>query len=357
MITILYTYRNRDLQRIKRTLHSLSNQSLQNFKVLFVDYGSQKKRAYEVEQLIKQYAFARYEYLFTELQPWNKAKALNYAIKNIDTDYCFTADVDMIFHPKFTSVLEDKLHSEKIIYFQVGFLSEEESVKKNDFEEYKINFMSNEEATGMSLFPSAALHLINGYDEFFHFWGSEDTDIQNRLKNLGFEIEFYNDEVLLLHQWHKNFRRRETKTLNIELQLSRTVEMNHLHLQTNLTNKITQVNSAGWGRIISEEELVELKKEKSIVITSKKVQIDYFLFNELPIIKGKMISYTFIEDPMISEFKYKIKKIMGMKVPEFYTLKQVNDLILQHIVSFYHTKPYIYVVNDDLNSIIFKIKL
>ncbi|TRX34840.1 glycosyltransferase [Flavobacterium sp. ZT3R18] len=356
MITILYTYRNRDLVRIKRTLHSLSKQSLSNFKVLFLDYGSKKNLAYEVEQLIKEYDFANYEYLFTELQPWNKAKALNHAIKKVDTDYCFIADVDMIFHPKFTSVLEDKIHSNKIAYFQVGFLSKEESVKEIAFEEYKINFKSNEEATGMTLFPLAALHLINGYDEFFHFWGSEDTDIQNRLRNAGFEIEYCNDEVLLLHQWHKNYRSRETKALNPELQLSRTVEMNHLHLQTNLINKRTQVNESGWGMIISENEFIELKKETPRVITSKKVQIDYFLFNELPMLKGKIISVVFIEDPMISEFKYKVKKIMGKKVPEFYTLKEINDRVLLHIISFYHQVPYNYSISPDLKSITFSIK-
>jgi glycosyltransferase involved in cell wall biosynthesis len=356
MITILYTYRNRDLVRIKRTLDSLSNQSSQNFEVLFVDYGSQKKLAYEVEQLIKGYAFARYEYLFTELQPWNKAKALNYAIKKLDTDYCFAADVDMIFHPKFISILESKRCSNKIAYFQVGFLNKEESVKEIAFDEYKINFKSNEEATGMTLFPLAALYLINGYDEFFHFWGSEDTDIQNRLRNAGFEIEYCNDEVLLLHQWHKNYRSRETKKLNTELQLSRTVEMNHLHLQTNLANKITQVNLFGWGKIINENEFIELKKETPIAITSKKAQIDYFLFNELPIIKGKIVSFTFIEDPMISEFKYKVKKMMGKKVPEFYSLKEVNDMVLLHVISFYHRFSYIYSINSDLKSITFSIK-
>jgi glycosyltransferase involved in cell wall biosynthesis len=356
MITILYTYRNRDLVRIKRTLDSLSKQSLQNFKVLFVDYGSQKKLAYEVEQLITGYDFASYEYLFTELQPWNKAKALNYAIKKTNTDYCFTADVDMIFHPKFTSVLEDKIHSNKIAYFQVGFLSKEESLKEIAFEEYKINFKSNEEATGMTLFPVAALHLINGYDEFFHFWGSEDTDIQNRMRHAGFEIEYCNDEVLLLHQWHKNYRSRETKALNPELQLSRTVEMNHLHLHTNWVNKITQVNASGWGRIISEDEFIELKKETPITITSKKVQVDYFLFIELPMLKGKVISFTFIEDPMISTFKYKVKKIMGKKVTEFYTLKEINDRVLLHIISFYHQLPYNYSVSPDLKRITFSVK-
>ncbi len=52
MITILYPYRNRDLERIKRSLDSLVVQTDQRFKVLFVDYGSTPKQASLVKQLI-----------------------------------------------------------------------------------------------------------------------------------------------------------------------------------------------------------------------------------------------------------------------------------------------------------------
>lgn len=39
---------------------------------------------------------------------------------------------------------------------------------------------------------------------------------------------------MMLHQWHKNYRGRETKELNLELQLSKIVEINNRHLQYNL---------------------------------------------------------------------------------------------------------------------------
>ena len=55
MITILYPYRNRDLERVKRSLDSLTLQTDQRFKVLFVDYGSTPKQAYLVKQLINNY--------------------------------------------------------------------------------------------------------------------------------------------------------------------------------------------------------------------------------------------------------------------------------------------------------------
>ena len=65
MITILYPYRNRDIERVKRSLDSLALQTDQRFKVLFVDYGSSSKQASQVEQLIISYSFANYIYSYT----------------------------------------------------------------------------------------------------------------------------------------------------------------------------------------------------------------------------------------------------------------------------------------------------
>jgi glycosyltransferase involved in cell wall biosynthesis len=357
MITIIYPYRNRESERIERSLDSLVRQVNENFKVFFIDYGSKKEIAVKIKELVEKYTFCTYYYLFTELQPWNKSKALNFAIKSIETEYCFVADVDMIFHPDFVSILYDKLKLNTVVYFRVGFLSEEESSKNKSFEDYKIKFLSNHEATGLSLFPVEKLKEIQGFDEFFHFWGAEDTDVHNRLRNIGCDVNFYDEEILILHQWHFNYRKRETKKINVELQLTRIVELNHIHLFHNVKNNISKTNSNSWGNSIKQNEFQELDNFPAVKLFNKKTNIDYFLFHELPNSKDKIIALEFINETEFNMIKYNIKKFFGKKVPEFYILKEVNDLILQHIISFYHTKPYIYVVNNDLKSIIFKIKL
>ncbi|WJS95129.1 galactosyltransferase-related protein [Flavobacterium johnsoniae] len=357
MITILYTYRNRNLERIKRSLDSLKKQSNQNFEVLFIDYGSEQDLALKVKELIANYNFAKYQYLFTQYQPWNKSKALNYAVKTINTDFCFNADVDMIFHPEFTAVLEKNKDINKLIYFQVGFLSEEESTKDLNFDDYKIKFLTNEEATGMTLFPVQKLRDIKGFDEFFHFWGSEDTDIHNRLKKLGCEIEFYKSKLLMLHQWHKNYRQRETQKLNLELQLSRVVELNSIHLKYNAENEKVIVNSQKWGELISESDFIELETFKDeVILKNESDVIDHFLFVQLPNFQNGILSVRFIQDDFQSTLKYKIKKATGKKVPNYYSLKEINDKVLLHIISFYHTHPYFYKISKDLKSITFRIK-
>jgi glycosyltransferase involved in cell wall biosynthesis len=97
MITLLYPYRNREIQRIQRSMDSLAQQKVHNFNVVFIDYGSEDGIAAEAKALVEKYDFASYVYLYAKNQPWNKCKALNYAIKKLEEGYCFVADVDMIF--------------------------------------------------------------------------------------------------------------------------------------------------------------------------------------------------------------------------------------------------------------------
>lgn len=357
MITILYPYRNREIRRIQRSVDSLAQQSKQNFKVEFIDYGSDETLAEEVKALLGNYDFVSYTYLHVKDQPWNKCKALNFAIKNTDSDYCFVADVDMIFHSQFTEILEQHLNPDKATYFQVGFLSEQETKKDLAFADYEINFKSNEEATGMTLFPVSYLKNINGFDEFFHFWGGEDTDIHNRLKNAGCQVSYYQEKLLMLHQWHPNYRKRETKTLNKELQLSGIVEINHQHLLHNLKANSTQVNPNGWGNVMTKTEVDELQSFPVVLLGNEKKVIDHFLYQQLSNSKNKIIAVEIKENPLNNTLKYKLKKILGKKVPQFYSLKEINDQILLHIVSFYHTKPYIYQVKENPSSIIFKIRI
>lgn len=357
-ITILYAYRNREISRVKRSLDSLAWQVKQNFNVIFIDYGSKKEIASEIKELIKHFSFCNYHYVFSELQPWNKSKAFNYVLKNLDSEYCFTADIDMIFHPEFTSVLEKKCNADQATYFQVGYMSNEQNNKEAvDYHNYKISFLSSKEATGMTLFPVQRLKVVEGFDEFFHFWGAEDTEIHNRIKKNGCELVFYDQEVLMLHQWHKNYRSRETLHLNTELQLSGVVEINHRHLIYNSENKIKNVNSENWGEIISESEFNELEDfDNDLVLSNKTEVIEHFLFVELPRFQDGILSVRFVEDHFQGSLKYKVKKKIGKKVPKYYSLKEINDKLLLHIISFYHQFPYTYKVSNDLKSISFRIK-
>ena len=94
-------------------------------------------------------------------------------------------DIDLIFHPNYIGTLKSMATENEVHYFQYGFLNELESLKKQEFSDYQVDFKGFEEVTGNTLFPTTALRKVNGFDEFYQGWGAEDTDAHIRMKNLG----------------------------------------------------------------------------------------------------------------------------------------------------------------------------
>ena len=152
MITIIYPYRNRDIQRVEKSLDSLRDQTCANFEVKFVDYGSQSQLATRIKQLCSAYSFVHYYWKPTSRQPWNKSRALNSVIKNLETNFCFIADVDLIFHSEFIEKAVRLQEDEKSIYFQVGFLHPGVEGTRDHFTTKNYR-KSTREATGLSMFP------------------------------------------------------------------------------------------------------------------------------------------------------------------------------------------------------------
>jgi len=352
LLTLIYPYRNRDLERLKNSLDSLKNQTVSDFKVFFVDYGSDEKKAKMVELLCGEFGFVTYKFYSTQFQPWNKSKALNSVIKNLITGYCFVADVDMIFHPQFIEKALKLQARNKTVYFQVGFLRPGETVKEKEFFSFKNYRLSNDGASGLSMFPVNILKELRGFDEFYHFWGAEDTDMHIRIKNAGNEIEFYDEEVLMLHQWHSSYRSSESGKLSKELQISGIVQLNHQHSKYALENKTTIVNRKNWGECISVEEFNELEKAPvNFVLDNERRKIDHFLYVLMPEVKSEILKITIQNDPFQNTLKFRAKRLLRKKVPEYYSLKEINDKILLHLISFYRNKAYIYKISDDLKSI------
>ena len=356
MISIIYAYRNRDLARVKASLDSLALQTNTNFEVRFVDYGSEQKYVGLIYELLQNYSFVNYSYHPTQLQPWNKSKALNSIIRNLTTDYCFVADIDMLFHPQFVDSLHQLKHPQKATYFQVGFLSLNETKKTKPFSKYQIKFKSTEGATGMTLFPVLMLQELRGFDEFYHFWGAEDTDMHDRLRNYGVEVEFYNKELLIIHQWHPSYRSKETNQLSKELQLKGVVQLNHRRCLEALTEKKTVVNDENWGQVLTQVDIDKLiKTDKNYTISNIQDKIDYFLYMVLPFLDPNTYTFIFEQDPFQKSLKYHIKKRIGKKVPLYYSLKEINDRILLNMIVFNRKHIYTYEIRADLKQIILKI--
>ncbi|WAC01941.1 glycosyltransferase [Lacinutrix neustonica] len=99
MITIILTYRDRNINILKNCLATLANQVTKNFDVILVDYGSTSNYKNELCVLIDAYSFVKLIRCETEQQLWCKSRAINIALKTIESPYCFIGDVDMLYHP------------------------------------------------------------------------------------------------------------------------------------------------------------------------------------------------------------------------------------------------------------------
>lgn len=346
MLSILYPYRDRDLKRVRRSLDSLLKQKNKNFKVYFIDYGSSQDIAEAIRKLCLNYPFITYKYYPTQFQPWNKSRALNSIIKKLETEFCFIADVDIIFHPDFIDTALDLMKNNITTYFQVAYLDPSQSLAEIQFSPNKNYRLSNDEATGLSLFPVEQLKGLNGFDEFYHFWGAEDTDMHVRLKNAGFKVEFYSDKILLFHQWHESYQRRERVGLTSEFQVNGIISLNHEHLKNAKNNGVTVVNHCNWGEILTIKEAAQLEEALIYLkVTNEKRQVNEVIYGLLPGFKDRIIKIKFTLDTFENSLRYKTKKLMGKKIPEFYSLKEINDLVLLHLISIYRNNPYMIKIN------------
>lgn len=358
MISIIYPYRNRDVLRVKNSLKSLQLQTNKNFEVYFVNYGSSKNHTQQIEKLLEKFSFVNYSYLYTEFQPWNKSKAINNVLKNLEKDYFFVADIDMIFHPNFIEKTLELAKTNDTWYFQVGFLSEEESNSDKKFEDYKIKFKSNEGATGLTMCSVKSAKAIQGFDEFYHFWGSEDTDFHVRLKNSGCNVKYYSQDIMMLHQWHKIYRNEESESLTKTLQISGIVQFNHYYLKQTILNKKAIVNNKSWGKTQSKkeyEQLVDFSKNNSNTLSNYTSEIDYFLFQKLPNLERGLHSFEIREKENAEGLKTTLKSVFKLNKEKSYSLKTINNKLLFYIINFYRNYPYNYCVSEDLKSIKFVI--
>ena len=244
-ITIVIPNRNRDLHTVKRSLDSIDPQLTEGTKLVIIDYGSQVNYQSQLKKLTSSFSGIDLILCPTQGQLWNKARCINIVLKSCKTTHLMVCDMDMIWHPHFLENQKKSLSQKKSVYFTVGIMTQEESVLEKEFIDYDIKFATNEEATGITVFPTEQLKSINGFDEFYHGWGSEDTDVHMRLQNAGYQVHFYNSKVYFKHQWHEKGYRSVSSGYPFHTRLER---INAAYLdQTKICKAIKANNRYSWG--------------------------------------------------------------------------------------------------------------
>lgn len=349
-MTVALTYRNRDLRIVKNCLDSLQKQSLKEFEVMLIDYGSEESYTNALKSMLNQYTFINLISCPVQGQLWNKSRAINMALKKCSTKYFLVGDIDLIFHPDFIKITKNEISekaSNTVLFFKYGFLSEDESLLEKDFEEYKLYIQGSEEITGTTLFPKDKLLEVNGFDEFYHGWGAEDTDIHLRLRQLGLKTEFYNKQVLVKHQWHPKAYRSKFSTSPFHSSLER---INHSYMNLTQSNKRIKANlDFEWGKIPTNQEYNKLSQLPDHTIIISPTDLDFSsLLAQLRNFKNELVKIE-IRDVNIEEKRKQIlKRILNKKFWNYLKMENVNNQLLEEIIRNYRNQPYKY--NFDRNK-------
>lgn len=314
--------------------------------MVLVDYGSVPEFAEPLQKICKAYSFVTLITCPVSGQLWNKCRAINIALKPCETPYFLVGDIDLIFHPHFVQKALLLADENKVTYFKYAFLSKQESLKKQDFETFEVDFFGGEEVTGTTLFPTEILKSVNGYDEFYHGWGAEDTDIHIRLKNKGLPIYYHESETLLKHQWHPKAYRSKLSTHPFHSKLER---INHAYMIHSEKNKLSKVNlSEDWGLIPNNNKYDTLSKPEDYLLkfNNNQVQISA-LFAHLKNLKNQTVLIHIV--PVDSKIKYKefLKKCLGKKSERFLAMETINNTLLEELIKNYRNLPYSYTFSRE----------
>lgn len=356
MISIVLTNRDRNLTIVVKSLKSLSLQSDKEFIVFLVDYGSKPDYIQNLKEVLKEFTFVELIICPVYGQLWNKSRAINIALKKCQTTYFLVGDIDLIFHPDFIKKGKKMANSKEVHYFQYGFLSPEESLKEQNFDAYKVDFKGNDEVTGTTLFPTEVLMSVNGYDEFYHGWGAEDTDIHIRIKNAGLSVIFQDSEILVKHQWHPKAYRSKNSSNPFHSALER---INHSYMNLTEQSKRSKVNIHNkWGEISLEvdyQELLNNEPDHKFILDTEDIKLSAVLM-QFGNFENEIIEIIIKKVFLKERFKQIVKRLLGKKNKTYLDLQVVNNRILEKIVSSHRNNLYQYFLERKKGIIRFKIK-
>ncbi|WP_298952441.1 galactosyltransferase-related protein [uncultured Nonlabens sp.] len=338
-LTIVIPNRNRDLKTVQRSVSSIIPQLDESTQLVIVDYGSEKSYQAALEQLLKTHDQVELVKCPTQGQLWNKSRCINMVLKSCKTTHLMVSDMDMIWHPEFIKSQVKSFSQNDTVYFTVGIMTEEESSLEKSFEDYKIKFQTDHEATGISIFPTEQLVNINGFDEFYHGWGSEDTDVHMRLKNAGYEVRFCESKIFFKHQWHEKSYRSSSSRLPFHSNQER-VNFNYFSISKK-TQKVKANNFKLWGLPFHSKCYKALEKpSQSFEIYATQEELLAFLFYLNDVEISQVVHLKVVEHPQVKSLKSLMKKATGKKVPNFINLEKVNEILLEAIIKSYHNSPY-----------------
>lgn len=326
-LTIVIPNRNRDLSTVRRSIASIVSQLDDVSRLVVVDYGSEPSYQIALSNLLKTFDNVVLFLCATQGQLWNKSRCINMVLKSCTTSHFMVSDMDMIWHPNFSQEVTSLLKQEKTIYFHVGFMPEGESEKNKSFNEIVIKGVSGVEATGITIFPTEHVKSIGGFDEFYHGWGGEDTDVHLRLQRAGFDVEFIKDSMYFKHQWHS----KEYRNIKSKYPFAETLELiNGQYLNRVKKGIAVKANHLRDVGVVPEPYDLNMP-EVSINVYATRDQVLsalYYMDNY----KEYRVFLKVCLHPERKDIVKKMKRKLRNKTINFISILEVNNIVLKWIV-------------------------
>ena len=203
-LSVITSFRDRDIRRVERFLHSLAGQTDKDFELIFLDYGSQDPTATAVRAECDKYAFCRYHYNDTRGMLWNRAHAMNSAVRLARSDWVLFTDVDLIFSDGCIARLKQGIEPGIQFFCRAYFLPHE-------FDDYAslasrptgFRLTSMKTRGLFHCVERQAFAAVGGFDEYYCIWGLEDTQLAASLRQSGVESRWLDSAAApMYHQWH-----------------------------------------------------------------------------------------------------------------------------------------------------------
>lgn len=349
--TVVIPNRNRDLGIVRKTLKSLVPQISDEITVVVIDYGSSIDYQKDITALVEGMIGIELIICPTQEQLWHKTRAINIVLKECQTYYFIVLDMDCITHPDFIQKAMTLASDGACINFPYGFLTEEESKKETPFDLFVVDFVGD--LTGTIIARTEDLKDIRGYDEFYHNWGAEDSDILVRMENNEGNVQFYTEEVLLLHQWHPKIYRSKKSTHPYHNHLEQ-INQSYYNLVKKLGRKQSNARM-DWGIPCIQKEYDYLSNPTNrLAIYNKESDVKAFLAMLESLKINTSLEVTILESKK-EKLKAHVKKILKKKVTTLMDLELLNEKLLELIISRYRNCPYEYRYLREEQKINFKI--
>lgn len=217
LLSLVTTYRDRDIKYVENFLKSLANQSEKNFELVFIDYGSKETFKNKAEQLTKKFQFCNYYFIPTEGWFWSRTHALNIGIKKAIGNIIVLADSDLIYVNDFTKVIADSVKKGFFYNYRTRYLTpkiqEFESFFRKESNLNNKYQVSTDYGKGLLVAYKEDIINVNGHNELIKRWGG-DFDIYNKLLSSGLKHQWLDEnQATTFHQWHSKTYEKSNHSL------------------------------------------------------------------------------------------------------------------------------------------------